>query len=397
MSEEMTEKGKGLFVVTKSFFSGSHALQITTRQAPNEAVLEKTLTMPDESDISSGEPDQVGLDLWPASFYMCRYLPALGSFLEDTPVLELGCGVGMCGLLAARLGASSVLLTDYDDWVLGFARRNVIQNQLAEKVEVRKLDWREPATFPAIRYSLLFAADVLYTSGQVEPLLEVVKATIAERGVFVLAHVQRCAVTWDRLLKIPRLEKADTVWEKFKQRAKAEGFHAREVAAILPTSTHLSQSRILTSPSQHFPNPISHVLNTNARSNGPQTLNPGSQGTLKLSTHACSQSVSKSGLDSGSTSLPEVRSGSQCQPSDLESPNGYCVDHQGPGMDLQLLGCESGTPALPAVPSGRAGNNQGDEAMLDVRSPVFIMAFSRSPSPLRELPPLKDPIWDVNI
>lgn len=42
-------------VVTKYFFREPHALAITTRKAPNETVVNKTLTMFDDTSVSSGK------------------------------------------------------------------------------------------------------------------------------------------------------------------------------------------------------------------------------------------------------------------------------------------------------------------------------------------------------
>ena len=59
---------------------------------------------------------------------------------EGKRVLEIGCGPGLPGLLAAKLGAR-VHLTDYVDRVLELANLNVAGNGCTEAVSVHRLDW----------------------------------------------------------------------------------------------------------------------------------------------------------------------------------------------------------------------------------------------------------------
>ena len=61
--------------------------------------------------------------VWPAGLAFSRLLVHCPSFVQGKRVLELGSGLGAVGLSAATAGAASVLLTDYDEEVLGFARQ----------------------------------------------------------------------------------------------------------------------------------------------------------------------------------------------------------------------------------------------------------------------------------
>lgn len=51
-------------------------------------------------------------------------------------VVDMGCGTGILGLLAAKEGAAAVLAVDYDDWACANARENVTRNGLADRVTV---------------------------------------------------------------------------------------------------------------------------------------------------------------------------------------------------------------------------------------------------------------------
>lgn len=75
-------------------------------------------------------------------------------------MLELGCGTGLCGIVAALQDARSVILTDYSDKVLENVRENVTINlgDAQTACLVRKLDFFEmlphtPAVAEATKYS----------------------------------------------------------------------------------------------------------------------------------------------------------------------------------------------------------------------------------------------------
>ena len=54
-----------------------------------------------------------GLRVWEGSCDLCQYLVDSDTPVANTKVLELGCGAGLPGLLAAKLGAASVHFQDF--------------------------------------------------------------------------------------------------------------------------------------------------------------------------------------------------------------------------------------------------------------------------------------------
>ena len=108
--------------------------------------------------------------------------------LPITPLLELGAGCGLPGLLAAKLGASRVFLTDKDPVVLEALRFSVAANFL-ENVAVAPLAYGDDA--PAV--DLVLAADALYLTCQVAPLIVTIDSAIAKGGTCLLAHEPRRA------------------------------------------------------------------------------------------------------------------------------------------------------------------------------------------------------------
>eukprot|EP00890_Picochlorum_soloecismus_P001574 jgi/Picsp_1/2417/NSC_05878-R1_protein len=62
--------------------------------------------------------DGVGAKLWLVARVMCREMSSNPDMVFAKDVLEIGAGVGACGLLASKLGARSVVITDYVDTLL---------------------------------------------------------------------------------------------------------------------------------------------------------------------------------------------------------------------------------------------------------------------------------------
>ncbi len=89
--------------------------------------------------------------------------------LDGLRVVELGCGLGVPSLAAARAGAQ-VLATDSDAEALDLVRRNAEQNDL--ELETTPVEWTAPDELLArAPFDLVLAADVLYERPGVAALL----------------------------------------------------------------------------------------------------------------------------------------------------------------------------------------------------------------------------------
>jgi hypothetical protein len=84
----------------------------------------------------------LGYQGWPSADVLARLIREGVVDILGHDVLELGCGIGIVGLVSAICGARSVVMTDYHAVVLETARRNAARNKVADKVAVCRLDWR---------------------------------------------------------------------------------------------------------------------------------------------------------------------------------------------------------------------------------------------------------------
>ncbi|KAL3155850.1 hypothetical protein ABBQ32_012859 [Trebouxia sp. C0010 RCD-2024] len=80
-------------------------------------------------DIKEGAlGDGLGARVWVVAHTLCRELLKHPAVVADKTVLEIGSGCGLCGILAAKLGAAQVVLTDHEEKVLHNLRDCVAAN-----------------------------------------------------------------------------------------------------------------------------------------------------------------------------------------------------------------------------------------------------------------------------
>ncbi len=113
-----------------------------------------------------------------------------GEPIAGVRVVELGCGLGLPSLVAARAGAR-VLATDRDPEALALLCRNAELNGV--RVETTVADWADPGDLIATGpFDLTLAADVLYELRSVEQLAALLprlapEALLADPGRRALA------------------------------------------------------------------------------------------------------------------------------------------------------------------------------------------------------------------
>jgi predicted nicotinamide N-methyase len=106
-------------------------------------------------------------ELWDSSLAMIELLAEQartrnsGLSTQDFSVLDLGCGMGLTGAVAAALGAR-VLFADLEPDALLFARLNAIEFE--DRIRTRRLNWQTARLTE--RFDLIIGADILYDKTQ---------------------------------------------------------------------------------------------------------------------------------------------------------------------------------------------------------------------------------------
>ena len=120
---------------------------------------------------------------WPSGIALAERVAQLE--LRGTRILELGCGLGVPSLVAARRGAE-VVATDWSSDAVALLARNATRNGVL--LDAVTADWRDSFAFFSLGpFDLVVAADVLYEERNAAPILALLDllgapATIADPG-----------------------------------------------------------------------------------------------------------------------------------------------------------------------------------------------------------------------
>jgi predicted nicotinamide N-methyase len=128
---------------------------------------EESAELPDDGAVEWAPLAPYWSVLWRSGVELARELD--GEELDGLRVVELGCGLAVPGIAAARAGAE-VLATDSDAEALELVAQNARANGVG--VETAVVEWAEPDDLISrAPFDLVLAADVLYERASVALLL----------------------------------------------------------------------------------------------------------------------------------------------------------------------------------------------------------------------------------
>jgi predicted nicotinamide N-methyase len=125
-------------------------------------------------------------DLWPASRMLAKAI-LHETWPPVTEALEVGCGLGLPGIVALSLGLK-VTFSDYDPCALRFASDNARLNGF-EDFRTLQLDWRSPPD--DLCAQVILASDLVYELRNVAPIVAFIKKVLLPGGVCMLTDPDR--------------------------------------------------------------------------------------------------------------------------------------------------------------------------------------------------------------
>jgi predicted nicotinamide N-methyase len=180
--------------------SVSEAETLSTEQEPSGDVSEIEACNGYSFSVFQNKKLGIAHQLWPAASRLCNFFqrnPHLIDHHKNSTVIELGAGIGLCGMTLSAMGAKSVTLTDLAEAVPTM-ERNVSLNtsKFSGEVKVEVLRWGVREDLCAILNGmvdapLIIASDCVYWECLYQPLFETL-STLTSFGCDVyIAHVKR--------------------------------------------------------------------------------------------------------------------------------------------------------------------------------------------------------------
>jgi predicted nicotinamide N-methyase len=126
-------------------------------------------------------------DLWPSAIGLSNFIDENPGLVQNKRVIELGCGIGMPGIVAA-LNGGEVVMTDYLQDALDFAAKNWNKN-LTLNFKGQLVDWRDVSKVE--NADVILASDVAYESRSFEPLKKAMNSILKPDGVLLLSEPNR--------------------------------------------------------------------------------------------------------------------------------------------------------------------------------------------------------------
>lgn len=130
--------------------------------------------------------------VWPAALLLADEIARWDRVMDLPPsqrptVLELGCGLGLASLLAARRGYR-VVASDYDSDALAFLRESAKRNAIPT-LRTRALDWNK--THAQLSFDRIIASDVTYETRNLRPIAAFIHNHLTPDGFAVIADWNR--------------------------------------------------------------------------------------------------------------------------------------------------------------------------------------------------------------
>ncbi len=182
--------------VTRRLRIGDLHLDFTRIEDP-DTVLDEVAAEEDRLERTTGHrqtSDSLHLpywaELWDSAQGIAQWLVNHAPGNEKTlRTLDLGCGMGLSGTVAAAMG-HRVLFADLETPALLFARLNAMPyDDARHPIRTRRLNWGTDALDE--RFDLILGADILYERRQWEPLESFWRRHLADGGLILLGEPGR--------------------------------------------------------------------------------------------------------------------------------------------------------------------------------------------------------------
>ena len=132
-----------------------------------------------------------GLKVWSCTSDVCSFVSKHLATVDSKRVLEIGCGQGLCGIMALMCGAQHVTFHDYNKEVLELCTKpnvayNCCEKDLASTAAFCHGDWDEFSVTEEQKYDVILGADVLYDVEACQKVSSLIPRVLQTSGLVVL-------------------------------------------------------------------------------------------------------------------------------------------------------------------------------------------------------------------
>lgn len=210
-------------------------------------------------DTDGVEDAAIAREVWPCAAMLCRWLAQHEAEIRGSSVLELGAGTGVCGLYAAGLGASRVLLTDgayVSEACRELCQHNIDANRPlcnSAQIELAPLVWGDDAAVQALVGTIqwVILSDCIYNKkARHDALCKSLACLLRPRRAddecvpqpprIVVAHehrTRRGELPW-KVELLERWDDGDDIMSAFNLAARREQLQLVPVQSERPTPAH---------------------------------------------------------------------------------------------------------------------------------------------------------------
>jgi predicted nicotinamide N-methyase len=149
--------------------------------------IDKLIETISDEEFKEDERFPYWAEIWPSSIALSEYVLENKDEFSGRKILELGCGLGLVGIVLTSIG-SDVVFTDHDSYALQFTQENFYRN-FKRPASVELLDWRDPGGRQS--FDIIVAADIIYEKRWLEPVLNVLDKKLATDGKAYIADPDR--------------------------------------------------------------------------------------------------------------------------------------------------------------------------------------------------------------
>jgi ETFB lysine methyltransferase len=191
---------------------GGRTIPLTTAE-DMEALIERIT----DEEFRKDERLPYWAELWHSALALAEYLCEHAALVRGRAVHEIGCGLGLPGIIASHMGAL-LTFSDYEEHALLFAELNFLECG-GTGAEFLALDFRLP---PARRWPVILASDVIYERRFIDPLAAFLDAVTDDNGDILLAEP-------DRVIAAPFFERMDALGFRRSTAARRPYLYGRHV------------------------------------------------------------------------------------------------------------------------------------------------------------------------